>query len=90
MTGEAKPKEESAAKRVNRIARPLGNQGPEGTELWDFGGTGDCGWRSIGAVIGLAKGKAKAEIQKNMDRTAAFAKMYAASVLGRKEELVND
>ena len=62
MTGEEKPKEESAPKRVNRKARPADNQGPDGTELFDLGGIGDCGWRSIGAAIGLAKGKTKEEI----------------------------
>ena len=83
-------KEESAAKRLNRIARPLDNKGPEGTELWDLGGTGDCRWRSIGAAIGLAKGKAKADIQKNLDRTVTFAKTHVASLLRRTEELMKD
>ena len=38
----------------------------------------------------MAKGKAKAEIQKNMDRTITFAKTHAASVLRRKEKLMKD
>ena len=67
MTGEEKPKEESSPKRINRTARPADNQGPEGTELWDLGGIGDCGWRSIGAAIGLAKGKTKEEIQLTLN-----------------------
>ena len=61
--------------------------GPGGCELWDLGGTGDCGYRVLSAMRGQKRApeSTKEEIQKLVVRGSKACKAQVVSYLSRSD-----
>ncbi len=67
--------------KTRRIETP--KTGPNDLELWDLGGSGDCGFRCLGAIMATFKGKEKANI---MAKIAPLSKNMRAKIYNQLKE----
>ena len=73
-----KPATDAAAtNKGTKRAKPVVEPGPQGTVIWDLGGSGDCGYRAIAAAMALRSGKTPDQIKACIDKLAVSVKAKA-------------